>query len=472
VTVNQSQEQDLEANKPHFENTMQISNFVLFGVIELYIVLIAVCIYLIMHARSLKKLVKRLQDKLEGMIGDVKSSRRETKNLREQLDNSSPAELARKLVNDQIQYTRDHHDSLEAGQNIALDLGLDNPLPRRTAALRHAILIAEKESLHASPDGKPNWNILELKLDQLLQFFNFKPKDQAEPQAATDPDALANLQQELEASQKRIENLEKFKKLFFDMEDQWRSAKDQADDYFQQLSGMAGEVSNQDAFEDILSNYNNVYNQVGETIEIAAGGDRPKPGAGDTIIVEANRKPATIIEVNKADPNTLNELKQLRSVAADQHKIIAELQRKLTTTTSSEEKANMVAELSEQLTRQARFVQESETCMKLLEDELDRSMQEASALREESGKVPKLQALVQQFSTESKEMLETITRLENENEQLEAQALGGENTSGDGAGQSGIDPDSLAQLQQQLLDAQSQYAELEERYLDLKMQNI
>ena len=453
---------------------MQISNFVLFGVIELYIVLIAVCIYLLMHTRSLKKLVKRLQDKLEDMIGDVKTARRDTKSLREQIDSSSPAELARKLVNDQIQHTRDHHDSLDAGQNIALDLGLDNPLPRRTAALRHAILIAEKESLHASPDGKPNWTILELKLDQLLQFFNFKPKDQEKTEPAADPNAIANLQQELEASQKRIENLEKFKKLFFDMEDQWRSAKKQAEDYFQQLSAMSGDVTDQGAFEEILTNYNNVYNQVGQTIEIAAGGDRPRPSAGDTIIVEASRKPASIIEVNKTDPRTLHELKQLRSVAADQHRIIAELQRKLTTTTTSEEKVNMVAELNEQLTRQSRFVQESETCMKLLEDELERSMQAASALRdqlsvsnEESGKVPRLQALVQQFSTESKEMLETITQLERDSEQMEAQTLTGGGTSA-----AASNADSLAELQQQLLDAQSQYAELEERYLDLKMQSI
>ena len=118
--------------------------------------------------------------------------------------------------------------------------------------------------------------------------------------------------------------------------------------------------------------------------------------------------------------------------------------------------------------------------MKLLEDELDRSMLEASSLRdqlslsnEESEKVPKLQSLMQQFSTESKEMLESITRLERENEQLEAQALSGDGGGGGGGSATDdIDPNALADLQQQLLDAQSQYAELEERYLDLKMQSI
>ncbi len=455
---------------------MQVSNFVLFGVIELYILLIAVAIYLLMHARNLKKLIKRLQDKLEEMIVDVKSARKDAKLAREEANNSSPAEVARQFVSDQIEITRNHHETLEAGQNIALDLALDNPLPRRTAALRHAILIAEKEALHTSKDGKPNWTILELKLDQLLQFFNFKPAEPQESAAQVDPEELLALQQELEANQKRIENLEKFKKLFFNMEDQWKAAKQQADEYYEQLSAMSGEVSDQSAFEGLLKNYNNVYNSIGDTIEIAAGDGKPRASSGDTIVMDGGgKRNISTIEITKTDNRTLNELKQLRNVAADQHKIIAELQRKLSTTTSADEKANMVAELNEQLTRQTRFLKESETCMQLLEEELNRSMQEASDLREQldaSGQelenIPKLQALVQQFTAESKDMLEVISKLERENEQLEAQS----SLSGGEAPTEGVDPDALMELQQQLLDAQSQYADLEERYIDLKMQSI
>lgn len=468
---------------------MQISNFVLFGAIELFLVLICLSIYLLLHARSLKKLIKRLQEKLEEVITDVKHSRKEAKQARAQLTNNTPANAAREFIADQLEITRDHHDSLEAGQNIALDLALDNPLPRRTAALRHAFLIAEKEALHSSKDGKPNWTTLETKLDQLIQFFNFKPNGEnaKETEApAGDPEALVQLQQELEANQKRIENLEKFKKLFFDMEDQWRAAKKQAEDYHAQLSSMAGEVSDQGAFEGILENYNQVYNSIGQTIEVAAqeaGGGAPdrKPSTGDTIIVEgSSKRNISTIEITKTDPQTLKELKQLRSVASDQHKIIAELQRKLSSSSSAEEKANMVADLSEQLKRQTLFLKESETCLQLLEDELGRAMQEASDLREqlessdsELEKLPKLQALVQQFSSESKDMLDKISDLERENEQLLAQgSFSDSGESGESAQFTSALADGTAELQQQLLDAQSQYAELEERYLDLKMQSL
>jgi len=461
---------------------MEISNFVLLGIIELYILLIAFVIYLLVHARGLKKLIKRLQEKLEEMIVDVKTARKEAKEAKAKLSDNTPSEIARSFIDKQIEITREHHDSLNAGQNIALDLGLDNPLPRRTAALQHAILIAEKEAFHASKNGKPNWTILETKFDQLLQFFNFKPAGgEAQAPAEVDTSELDNLKQELEANQKRIENLEKFKKLFFDMEDQWRAAKKQAEEYYQQLSAMSGQVTDTEAFENLLENYNSVYDSIGQTIEVAAGGQNaPRSGSGDTIIVEGGGKRSiSTIEITKADPRTQSELKQLRSVAADQHKIIAELQRKLSSTSSAEEKANMVADLNEQLSRQSRFLKESETCMQLLEDELNRTMQEASDLRSELSakggdleKLPKLEALVQQFSGESKDMLETISRLEQENEQLTAQT----SVSGEGGGQpapaSGGDGEAMAELQQKLLDSQSQYAELEERYLDLKMQSL
>ncbi|MCR6651658.1 MAG: hypothetical protein NVV73_09275 [Cellvibrionaceae bacterium] len=67
----------------------------------------------------------------------------------------------------QIELTRDYHDSLGEHQNIALDLDPDTPLSRRTAAIRHAFLVAEKE---ATLTDLINWDLLEGRYHQILSF--------------------------------------------------------------------------------------------------------------------------------------------------------------------------------------------------------------------------------------------------------------------------------------------------------------
>lgn len=424
---------------------MELSKYVIFGVIELYVVLLGITIFLVFHARTLKGVVKKLQDRLKKAVDDLKKSKAAYQKAQDEL-NVDPAETQLRILDEQLDITRDYHATLDPDQDIALDLNTAVPLPRQVAAFRHALLIAEKEALYASGTTIPNWGVLENKLSQLIGYYQDPHNDDSTNNTDTDNAGLSQLQEELDNSKKRVSNLERFKTLFFDMEEQWNQAKAEAEDYYHQLMSMADSMENSDNFENLLERYNQVYNAVGETI------------------VEATGDAITTV---KMDPKSQQELANLRNVATEQQRLIKELQKKLSNAETADDKALLINELNHQLERQQRFVKESETCITLLEGELTEATNVIRAmeakLKQDGNKEEnqKLKALVRQFSTESKEMLQNLAQLEMEKEGLEKE-LQQDSKHASSA--------KVESLQQELLQLQAQYADLEERYLDLKLQ--
>jgi DNA repair exonuclease SbcCD ATPase subunit len=431
---------------------MQVSNFVLFGAIETLFILLMLSIGLLFYTRNLKGVIKGLQDKLSKLLGDLKESKAAVRDMQTEMD---PANAYQNQINDQLQATREYHLTLGANQDIALDLNTEVPLDRQVAAFRHAMLIAEKEALHASEDENPNWAVLQSKLSQLIQFY--QASETASDESSEQIGELNQLQEELNASKKRVDNLEKFKKLFFDMESKWSEAKDKANDYHQELSSMAGDVADPEGFNNALNNYHKVYDDISDVIHSASGGSTR----------------TNTVEITRDDPQAQSEIRKLRSVAADQHKIIAELERKLQSAETVEQKDSVIQELSDQLQRQTRFVQESETCIQLLEEELNHALEQLAQMGHPDHKTSgandntdnndkeqenqKLRSMVQKFSSESQGMLQKINELEQVNQQLQIQPS------------SGNSAEELQVAQQELLNLQTQYAELEEHYLELKM---
>ncbi len=478
---------------------MQLSNFALFGIIEAFVLLIAVCIFLLLYARNLKKATRKLQEKIRELTQKLKAAKKALVPEAPAADNSYD-----QLINDQLLITRQHHQTLDAAQDIALDLDPKVPFERQVLAFRHALLIAEKEAFHAGDGETPNWDVLAGRLEQLMQFYqgNGDPEEAVEEEAETPPDQseeLEKLQAQLESSQKRIENLEKFKKLFFEMEKEWESAKAQAQGYYEQLSAMADGVADQENFEGLLARYNNVYGTVGE--QISAGAQAGAPPAGDTIIIDNAPPRVVTTEVVHHDEKTTSELRHLRTVAADQHRIISELQTKLTQASTEEEKTDIINTLKGELDQQSRFLQESETCIQLIEQELSQALariaqlepqadqagdsqqqlnsalervqeleplvEQASADREQ---VQNMQGMLHEFTEENTQLLKDLASLQKENEELAAHASGEATapapSADSGSAQSGA---KVSQLEDEIIALQSQYAELEERYLDLKM---
>jgi len=427
---------------------MQLSNWVLIGAIETYAVLVIVCIFLLYHARGLKGLINRLQNKISDLVADLANAKQQFKEAQQATNNGGSYSDQLEV---QIDKNREYHQSLSADRDIALDLDSTTPLERKITALRHAVLIAEKEASLAGEDFSPNWNIIQNKFGGFLEFFNQGGTAPSGIQSLEDDgDAMEGLQQALSDSYQRIENLEKFQQLFFEMEDKWEATKQQADDYFQQLQQLSVDESAQPQFDALLNSYRAVYDDIDQHFQ------------------QASSKKGTVELVSEPSPSPARsnaELDKLRSVAANQHQLINELQRRLDSANSNEERIELISELQKQLELQLRYVKESETCIELMDNELQSANERIQQLEQQAGKaeagasrVKSLEANVEKSAMECLKMKRMIDKLQQENDQLAQQAM------------STTSPADSQALKNKFQQLQQKYLGLEEKYLKLRTQ--
>jgi len=424
---------------------MQVSNAIVVVAAEITIVLLVCAVFFFFHSRKLKSLVRRQQEKILELLQAKKPA---ATPVPPSVTHDYKTYLNRELDATSVQFSAE-----SPGSDIALELTDDSPAFQRILALRYAFLRAEELGTTEDAGTPEYWNIFQQALAPLL--------NSSQPQPLEDD---SELKEELNTAKKRIENLEKFKRLFFDMEKQWKNAQTNAQDYYGQLLALSEGVHDRVAFNDVLKNYHGVYDALHQNITQVI----QNPDAF------SNNKTINII---RQDPRAAEEIVKLRNVAADQHRIINNLQRQLAEATTAEEKEIVIGELQQQLQRQVRFVQESETCIQLLEDELakaheemsakDKTLGETSLLSEENRQI---KSTLHNFTLESKDLLISINELEEENDSLK-QSM---NQTVSITTQA-VTKDAVAdahKIHAELTDLKKQYAELEERYLDLKLSQL
>lgn len=418
---------------------MQVSNALIAIVIEVNMVLIICTVFFFIHSRKLKSLVRRQQEKLLELL----KLQQKAPTAAPQLP-VDPIQSYKSYLNEELDATAAEFAVHSPDADIALELPIDSPFLQRILALRYAFLRAEELGTTEDRGTPEYWSIFQQTLAPLL----------AQPQ-------VDSSSEELETAKKRIENLEKFKRLFFDMEKQWSAAQANAQDYYAQLLALSEGVSDRAAFNNVLENYHGVYDSIQQNItQIVQNPDS----------FHQNK----VINITRQDPRAAEEIVKLRNVAADQHRIINDLQRKLVDATTTEEKELVIHELQQQLQRQIRFVQESETCIQLLEDELakaqeeislqERTLDETNALNEENKQIKNT---LHNFTLESRDLISSLNELEQENDSLKQNMR----QTGSTASQTNVKDSSaeVKKIQTELSDLQKQYAELEEKYLDLKL---
>jgi DNA repair exonuclease SbcCD ATPase subunit len=422
---------------------MQVPNAIIFVAAEIIIVLLICTVVFFVHSRKLKSLVRRQQEKLLALLeAQVKPI---------EAPQASPITSTRNYksyLNDELDVTASQFSVYSPDQNIALELPEDSPLLQRILALRYAFLRAEELGTTEERGSNEYWSIFQQTLEPLL----------APPQRELN----SELESELETAKKRIENLEKFKRLFFDMEKQWAEAQTNAQDYYAQLLSLSEGVDDRALFNNVLEKYHGVYDNIQQNITQVI----QNPDAFNQ---------QKVINIIRQDPRAADEIVKLRNVAADQHRIINDLQKKLMSAVSAEEKEVVIHELQQQLQRQIRFVNESETCIQLLEDELakaheeisiqEKSLNEANALSEENQQIKNV---LHSFTQESKDLINSINQLEDENNTLKQTMRHPPTTITSQVGMPESTSD-VKKIQSELNDLKKQYAELEERYLDLKL---
>ena len=410
---------------------MQTSSIALIIAAEIAAVLAIFSLILVFRNRHLSSTLKKLQGRMEQLVTDFKQRMNSAKS-----DENTPEASLIELINTQIQITRKHHTKLDSGRDIVLDLAPDTDLPQRAAALRYAMLLAEKEAL-AKNGTSPDWTMLTNKYEQIFSYY----EDYTESGDA-DPEEVEALALELENAKKRVANLEKFKKLYFELEEKWSTSKEEAQTHYENLSEMASKLENDD-FNVALDGYHAVYNDVSRIIE--------------------NGVDAHINDVHTKDMKSTGELQHLKAVAADQHRIINELQKQLKEATSAEEKNNIVEGLQGELEKQARFIQESETCIQLMEDELSTAHKEVELLKSRLKTLPSLKAQLKETIGQRDEYELKIYKLSAENRKLVKRVKESKTNQS-------IESNQTMKLRKQLAAMEAKYNDLEEKFLDLKIQ--
>lgn len=459
------------------------SNWIYLLGFELAVVLLVVCLLLFAHARGLGRLISALEEKVLALRDSMRKKnllfdalKKEVESLRHQIKHGYSDALE-----EQLDATRNRHSSLSPDRDIVLDITPDTPVERQALALRHAFLIAEKEATLAVDGKGVDWEILQAKLGQIIQFYSApdlsEGLDELDVDAGLDLDAPLeidsasgddSLETTIENLQRQIGNLEKFRKLYFDVEKKWREARAEAERYHQELLAMGASLGGGEEFSQLLKSYGDVYGDLDGLLE--RGREAPEP---DVV--------APAPSVGKMVIANQEEIQRLRNMALDQHKIITELKRKLVGAETEEDRERAIAEMQLQLDRSERYLKESDTCISQLESEISRLMTENESLNQriKSGagasanphleeELEMARNLIASFTEQSRDMLTVIAALEEEKRHL-PELAGGDKAVED-AGRVAELTERLSKSQQELLNVQTQYIELEERFLELKMQ--
>lgn len=355
---------------------MQVSHWVIFGVIELIGLLILICLYLLMHTRSLKQLVLRLQSRLKRVAFDLKVSR--------QASNDPGPEKPPTATDDDTEET---------------------------------------------------------------------PPEEMDNEA---------LQKALSDSQQRVENLKQFKALFFELEEKWQNAQNQAQEYHAQISHLASDTDHKDEFDTLLQGYQSAYEDFSHSFRQQDQSEQ---------LSETMEEP---LEPSSA------ELERLKSIASNQHNLISELQQRLAVAYSSADKEALIDDLKTQLDQQLRYLNESETCVKLMERELGDAHVQITRLkshvtsrdhqlRHDKEENRDLRRKLAKLEEEHEQKSLAIQRLKQESEQLVLQMQANLEGHSDGEQSEDASHKELDQLRSDYEGLQHQYTELESKYLSLRL---
>lgn len=419
---------------------------------ETILLLFAVCVFLVLRNRILKRLVDRLKERLKELMNSLKTALEKNTAEPEPLPSKDTTTVPddkktySEWLEEQINSTIAFHKQLESTIDITQDITPKSALPNRTAALRNALLLAEKDALTQNADEQPDWTILQRNYQYIFNAQGDLNDDDDDNKTINKAKSDA-IKDELANARKRIDNLEKFKQLYFELEEKWQDCKTEAQEHFTQLSQMADSADDTLAFEESLKRYHAAYNTISPLIE---------SGLDDALSSPLPENTST-----KLDRSA--EIQRLKQVAMEQHQLIHELQQKLYETDTQEKHEPLIIDLEEQLNKQERFLSEAETCVQLMEDELHVANTELNSLRPKIAGLLHVKAELLQTQKERDDFEFKLGALDTENRKLRKKVQ-------ESSGSSKDDAIETIKLRKTLTMMETKYNDLEEKFLDLKLQ--
>ena len=372
----------------------------------------------------------------------------------------------------------------EGEPNVSADMS-----PKIQAiGIRFQYLLAERNALKASLELKDYWQSLEEPLIKLanslipevIEPVTIEPvtiEPTPEPVAPTKVEPESDIMQEeldllenaLRDAESKISNLKQYKHGFLDLQKKWNASRPNQDALHQQLKAMTDQNENKEEVHSHLDNYHQYFTEVG-----VAFGEEDDTQSSPT---------------QQSSKNFDQSLDTLHNITLEQSRTIAKLKGELEKMKQAPDAdLEQIEKYAGHTDRLEAMLKESGTCIELLETELDASQETVRSLmdrlEEEEGGTQKgeMQNIIQQFTNDSQNMMNTLQMLEEENEQMRAKldtfdGQGAEiEPAAKDAGASTVNSEELkTQLQEKtedLLILQSEFNDLEQRYLALYEKNI
>src|SRR5690606_21247446 len=238
---------------------MQLPTYLIVVAVEIYVLLIVANVLLLLHVRRQRKLARLQQEKLQHIVGEFAQL-----TLPPSAAPVADEQTLQQYLEAQRAAIHHRYTELTSGGDIMSTPTADQGEEIKALWLRYKFL--EIESAVLSRDDASQQAAWKTLFDHLLTLWNdARPST---PQAEDDEQTQDTT--ELEEYKQRVANLEKFKQLFFTMEQQWEAADKQAQIYYQQLLALA-QGENNPLFTELLEGYRHVYGDLSNSFEVGRG---------------------------------------------------------------------------------------------------------------------------------------------------------------------------------------------------------
>ena len=356
------------------------------------------------YSYSLKEVIKKLKKKLQ------------------EREDEQNQERILELLNALIEHVREQYQA-QFGNDIApteeeeSDASDVPSVEKFVFIAGFQTIIAELSALENSNDPETTWTKIKNELTPLFQ--NYLEPILAEQNMGTQ--SISNesdddsLKAQLENANKRIENLEKFKQLYFDLQSKLSQSVADIESLNQQILELSEGSDNFDTIRQIIEKNKTHYIEMGQMI----GMDKEQHHGS-----VANTMDYSDAIINERK----DEIKRLKSQISQQFEDIWKLQSRMNDGSAKPPKAE---ELSAGIETISRNLKDAEMCIETMDMEIQTLTSEITNLRnqlkEQSGGsgagsaeqkqiVEEKEAMIARFSQESKELMSCITGLEDDNQ--------------------------------------------------------
>lgn len=260
--------------KTMLDQPFEISIFSLTVIIEVLMALVCIILALLFFNRRKQNLIEQLQFDLEDQA-DLEtpspiSAAPDTVPQKHTKTDVKPADIILNYLHDALAKTSTRFNNLYHAGDIVLTP--DNSIDEQIVALRYTFLDAEKSSLNASQNDTLLWQLLQANLQKIPLIYTHKMRSGETP--ATDnlleQNDIGNtqiLEEEIESLKQRNTSLEKYKLLFFNLQNKFQQIQNEQSSLQQQLLEMTEQFEEGDKARDLLTQYGNATDDIFQSID-------------------------------------------------------------------------------------------------------------------------------------------------------------------------------------------------------------